>query len=191
MSEGARIGPNAVLQLAAALGPAHGPVVFERAGLAAYLAAPPAGMVNEAEVTALFQALRDTLPAEEATRIAREAGWRTGRYLLASRIPPIVQTPMRLLPRHIAARLLARAIARHAWTFCGSGRFSATHARPLHFRLAGCPLCRGERSATPVCTFYAATFETLFRSLVDPAALAREIACQAAGAPACVFEIAW
>jgi divinyl protochlorophyllide a 8-vinyl-reductase len=40
-----------------------------------------------------------------------------------------------------------------------------------------------------VCDFYAATFERLYRELVDPRTTAVETACAAAGAAECVFEL--
>ncbi len=52
------------------------------------------------------------------------------------------------------------------------------------------PVC-GRESGEPACAFYSATFERLFRALVHPRATVRETACEAMGAPACVFEIAW
>ena len=73
------------------------------------------------------------------------------------------------LPASLASRQLLSAIARHAWTFAGSGRYAAG----------------------PVCHWHAGVFETLFRTLVHPRSRARETACCAAGAPACRFEIDW
>lgn len=193
-----RIGPNAVTRLAEALceqgGLAAAARVFSRAGLLQHLAVPPTGMVAEDEVRRLHLALRAVHPGDEAARLAREAGQRTADYLLAHRIPPMVQACLRRLPAPLAAPLLLAAIRRHAWTFVGSGRFSARMAGlrgPARLELQGNPLCRGLQSAAPACDYYAATFERLFARLVHPAARAVELACEAQGAPACVFEIGW
>jgi divinyl protochlorophyllide a 8-vinyl-reductase len=50
-------------------------------------------------------------------------------------------------------------------------------------------VCRGTEAAEPVCDYYAAAFETLFRALVSCRTPVREVACESTGAPACVFEL--
>lgn len=191
----ARIGPNAVTRLAEALAAVRGAdgarAVFDRAGLAHRLARPPDRMVEEAEVIALHAALRASLPAADAHAVARDAGDRTAAYLLAHRIPRAMRAVLPRLPARLAARVLLMAIGRHAWTFAGSGRFEALPGFPVRFAIAGGPLARGVVSAVPACAYYAATFEGLFRALVHPAARVVEIACEAAGAPRCVFEAMW
>lgn len=189
------IGPNAITRPAEALrarfGEATTAELFAQASLGRHLAAPPEAMVAEAEVTALHRVLRARLADEDWRLVAWDAGTRTGDYLLAHRIPPPAQAILRLLPAGRAAPLLARAIARHAWTFCGSGAFSAEPGHPLRLCIAGGPLSRGAACEAPVCDYYVATFERLFRRLVSPRAWAREVACEAQGAPACVFELRW
>jgi divinyl protochlorophyllide a 8-vinyl-reductase len=54
--------------------------------------------------------------------------------------------------------------------------------------IACCPICRGARADDPICDYYAATFEHLFRALIHPRIEVRETQCQAQGASACVFE---
>jgi divinyl protochlorophyllide a 8-vinyl-reductase len=54
-----------------------------------------------------------------------------------------------------------------------------------------CPICRGARSAAPLCDCYGATFERLFQVLVHAHARCIETACIAAGDPACRFELDW
>ncbi len=187
---GARIGPNAVTRLAEALG-AAAPAIFAAAGLAHRLATPPEAMVPEAEVTALHRALRAGLSPEAADRVAREAGRRTALYLLAHRIPRAMQALLRRLPPALAARLLLRAIGRHAWTFAGSGRFRILPGTPPRFAIEHGPIARAGAAAHPVCGYYAATFETLCATLVSPRARVEEIACEAMGAPACLFALRW
>jgi len=195
MDATARIGPNAITRVAEVMRERFGPDgadgVFAAAGLSRYLAAPPERMVDEADVAALHRRLRETLGLQEARRIGRDAGWRTGGYLLAHRIPRPVQWLLRALPAPLAARALLASIARHAWTFAGSGRFRVLHGTPLLLFIEGNPLCRGVRADQPLCDFYAATFERLFHALVHPAAQVREVACESTGAPACVFEVRW
>lgn len=194
-----RIGPNAITRLAEALprrvGASATREVFARAGLVHHLLEPPQHMVDETEVRRLHGALRDTLGETAALQLAREAGTLTARYLLAHRIPRLVQALLRMLPAALAARVLLRAIARHAWTFAGSGQFSfqveAAPQRRATLRIRNNPLCRDLQSAHPACTFYAATFEHLFAQLVHPRSRVHEVACEACGAPACEFVARW
>lgn len=208
-----RIGPNAVTRLAEALDELHGPsatdAVFGAAGLLRYRQAPPSAMVDETVVTSLHAALRRTLAPQNAAVVARRAGVLTGDYLLANRIPAPVRALLRALPASWAARLLVRAMASHAWTFAGSGAFSAVAAsdptgpvvitqsdggsgRPrLQLVVSGCPLCRGSSAPVPVCDYFAATFERLFTTLVSSSATVRETDCQATGSSACRFEVSW
>ncbi|NVO08189.1 MAG: bacteriochlorophyll 4-vinyl reductase, partial [Rhodoferax sp.] len=83
------------------------------------------------------------------------------------------------------------AIRRNSWTFSGSGNLSTMAGPPAQLSLTGCPLCRGATSDMPICDYYAATFERLFRELVAPRAVVKEVSCHALGAPACVFEVRW
>jgi divinyl protochlorophyllide a 8-vinyl-reductase len=192
---GARIGPNAITRLTEALegveGKGTAAKALNRAGLAAYVAAPPECMVDEAEVIALHAAVRAAYGNERAQTLAWIAGRKTGDYLLAHRVPKPMQRVLKLLPAPIAARVLLKAIARHAWTFAGSGRFSVKSHAPLTVEIAGCPLCRGLTANEPSCAYFAATLERLFSALVHPDATVRETACAATGAPACLFVIDW
>ena len=189
----ARIGPNAILRVIEALG--AGPdaaataPIFAQAGLSHYLETPPTEMVDEREVTALHQALRDILGIKQARQIGADAGRRTGDYLLANRIPRPVQRLLKLLPRALAARVLLKAIEKNSWTFAGGARFSTQAGRPTRFILDGSRVCRDTSSPLPLCDFYGATFERLFRELVDPEVRVVEVQCQAMGNPTCVFEV--
>lgn len=189
----ARIGPNAILRVAESL-TAAGDLddrarVFASAGIAHYLAQPPQQMVEEGEVAALHRALRDLLGVDRARGIGRDAGLRTGDYLLGNRIPPFAQTILKSLPAGLAQRLLLKAIARNAWTFAGSAVFSVQPGRPTRLILDGSRVCGGAGADQPLCDFYAATFERLFRVLVDPATRVVEVQCQGKGDPLCVFEV--
>jgi divinyl protochlorophyllide a 8-vinyl-reductase len=189
----ARIGPNAIIRVAEALVARHGSArqCFEQAGLENYLAALPQEMVDEREVIALQRALRDRLGIAEARAVSRDAGLRTGDYLLANRIPKPAQLLLRLLPPGPASGILLGAVAKHAWTFSGSGDFSFETGRPVRVKIAGCPICRGALSDAPLCDFYTAAFERLFTTLVSRRTRVDEVQCQAMGADACVFEMRW
>uniref|UniRef100_UPI0027E1C59B bacteriochlorophyll 4-vinyl reductase n=1 Tax=Falsiroseomonas oryziterrae TaxID=2911368 RepID=UPI0027E1C59B len=155
------------------------------------LAEPPGRMVPVAEVVALHCAARAHLGEAAADAAAREAGRLTALYLLANRIPRPLQAVLKRLPAGWAARILVRAIGNHAWTFAGSGRFRAIPGRPMRLEIADGPIPRAGAADHPVCGYYAATFETLFRALVSPRTQVEEVACEAMGAPACVFELRW
>lgn len=190
-----RIGPNAITRMAeaitAALGPQRCAEVFQQAGLADSLQRPPEAMVDEQAVTRLHRVACELLGAACARGVGRDAGCRTGAYLLARRIPRPVQSVLRCLPARAASGVLVAAIARHAWTFAGSAHFAARGSGPVVFSLHDCPLCRGARADQPCCDFYAGCFETLFRRLVHPRTRVRETACAATGAAACCFTVRW
>ena len=189
------IGPNAVIQLVPALevlaGAAAARRIFESSGASDWLAAPPREMVAEGLVAALHQQMRRDLDPRAAASVAGLAGRLTADYILAHRIPPLMRRLLPRLPAALAARLLLAAIARHAWTFAGSGAFAAMPGRPCVIEIAANPFVAGERAGAPLCAWHAAVFTQLFRNLVHPAAGAREVACCAAGAPACRFEVDW
>lgn len=196
----ARIGPNAIIRvheaLTATLGADEARAVFTRAGLVSYLETPPGAMVPAVEVTALHRALLDRLPAEHRAAVNRHAGIATADYLLAHRIPGPAQAVLKVLPPVPAARVLITAMGRNSWTFAGGGRFEGTAGRPTRLVIADGPIQQAvdpvDRPArAPVCGYYAATFERLFQVLVTRKAQVRETACQAQGAPVCVFEAAW
>lgn len=196
----ARIGPNAIIQVAAALVAAEGPgparALFAEAGLQHHLESPPTHMVDESEVVRLHERLRATRTPTECRRIARAAGFATGDYLLAHRIPAPAQRLLRALPAALASRALLAAIGGHSWTFAGSGLYRARPGpwfggTPVVLTIGRCPLCRGAIAPEPVCDYYAATFERLYAELVSAGARVREVRCHARGDAECAFEIVW
>ena len=189
MAAPARIGPNAVLQhipvLDAMIGERLRHALLHRAGVAE--PPPDAGMLPEDEVVRLHRAVRLFLP-DRAAAIQRAAGLGTGDYILAHRIPPAAQWLIRHLPAWAGARLLSAAIAKHSWTFAGSGIFRIVSHNPLTFEIAGNPLAVGGADC-PTCDWHVAVFERLFGALVWPNVRVVEVACTATGARACRFVI--
>lgn len=190
----ALIGPNAITQLATAMDWLHGRVitrsVFTRAGQAHHLEHPPAAMVHESDVIALHQAGRWLLGETAFMAVAGLAGSLTGDYILGNRIPVAARSILPRLPDFIASRMLARAIANHAWTFVGSGRFGCQVTREgVLFTIEDSPLIRELSSPMPCCHYYTATFERLFRALVSSRVQVSETRCAAAGAPDCRFLV--
>jgi divinyl protochlorophyllide a 8-vinyl-reductase len=185
---GARIGPNAVLQmlppLERRLGGAGVADLLARAGVDR-----PAGdrMIDERDALALHGATAEMLP-DQLIAIQREAGVATAEYVMARRIPPAARATLRLLPAPLAARVLARAIVQHAWTFVGSADFAlftGPRGRPAAFEIRGNPFARAGRP----CAWHTAVFETLMQRLASPRIRVVETACCGSGAPACRFEL--
>lgn len=185
----ARIGPNAILQHLPVLDAVIGERLREALLHCAGVSAPPAdsGMIPEDQVARLHHAVRLYLP-DRAPAIQRAAGWATGEYILAHRIPPVAQALIRSLPAWAGARVLASAITRHAWTFAGSGAFKVLAHGPLRLEIAHNPLAIGPACA-PICHWHAAVFERLFTALVWPRLRVTEEECTATGAQACRFRI--
>ncbi len=181
------IGPNAVIQTAAALTALRGAEtaarIFEAAGLSHYLCAAPAAMLPQREVAALNASLARALPPDRAAAVAAEAGRRTADYLLANRIPALAQKVLRLCPRWLAARLLLRAIAANAWTFAGGAEVRGVMA-------GGAAVVEIAGGATDACgcVWRQAVFRRLFQALVSPQAEARAAGCRLGAGP-CRYEI--
>jgi divinyl protochlorophyllide a 8-vinyl-reductase len=192
-----RIGPNAITRMDEALVALHGEArrdsVFRAAGLEHHLKTPPGDMVPDEDVAFLHLATVNALGLDAALAVSREAGRRTAAYLLANRIPGAAQPILRLLPPQWSLAVLMKAIAAHAWTFAGAGHFSHKTGREagvaMTLTIAGGPISRYIACDEPVCAYYAATFETIIRALVSRKATVVETACEAMGAPACVFEV--
>ena len=186
----ARIGPNSVLQLVEVLDARVGTAArWDLLAVAGIVALPPdTGLIPEAPVARLHQALRRHYPAH-ADALAREAGERTGDYILVHRIPALARRLLQVLPAAVAAPLLARAVVRHAWTFAGSGDFRIREGHALEFELFDNPIVRAERATLPVCHWHAAVFQRLFNALVSPDLHCVESECCATGAPACRFSL--
>ena len=186
----ARIGPNAIHQhlpvLDALIGPALRGALLLRAGVEE--PAPDCGMLPEDQVIHLHRAVWLFLP-DRAPAIQRASGLAVGDYILAHRIPAPAQWLIRHLPAQMGARLLAGAIARHAWTFAGSGRFRVASRHPLTFEIGQNPLALGPEGGAPSCHWHAAVFERLFARLVWPDVAVVETECCVHGAPACRFEL--
>lgn len=185
----ARIGPNAILQLLPVLDDAIGVALRGALLHQAGVIAPPqtSGMLPEDDVARLHHALRLFLP-DRAAAIARAAGLATGDYILRHRIPRAAQWLIRALPSPLGARLLTAAIARHSWTFAGSGTFRVHSRHPLILEIAGNPLAQPPADA-PVCDWHAAVFERLYGQLVWRNVRVVELCCTAMGARACQFRI--
>jgi divinyl protochlorophyllide a 8-vinyl-reductase len=186
---GALIGPNAILQLLPQIERIGGEArVVQMLAEAGVFEVPDGShMIPEGAAARLHQVLRRDEP-EMAAELAARAGRGTAEYILAHRIPKPVQALLHLLPAPLAARALTAAIGKHAWTFAGSGVFTAR--TPWLFEIAHNPIVQGEHSDVPLCHWHAAVFEHLYRTLVHPRVRCRETACCAMpGHAVCQFEL--
>ena len=91
-------------------------------------------MLLEGKVVRLHGAFVQALP-DLAPDLLRKAGLGTAEYILANRIPAPAKRVIRILPNPWGARLLARSIAKHGWTFAGSGQFRHDGYGRFAFRL--------------------------------------------------------
>jgi len=189
MTEGAVIGPNAILQLLPQIERIGGEArVAQMLAEAGVLEVPDGShMIPERDAARLHQVVRRHAP-DMAAQLTAEAGRGTADYILAHRIPTVAQRILKALPASLAARSLARAIAKNAWTFAGSGDFRVIS--PWCFEIAHNPIVQGEHSDLPLCHWHAAVFERLYRVLVHPSARCVETTCCAVGRDAtCRFEV--
>ncbi|MDF1728240.1 MAG: bacteriochlorophyll 4-vinyl reductase [Sulfitobacter sp.] len=183
------IGPNAILQLLQVLESVGGPEASAGILAAAGLRDMPDGerMIPEGEAARLHRQIRQSDP-DRAPALLAQAGRGTADYILAHRIPAPARLLLRALPMGISAHLLSRAIARHAWTFVGSGQFRVED--PWTYEIAGNPLVAGETSAGCLCYWHAAVFARLYGQLVSKGANCAETRCAAQGRDdICRFEI--
>lgn len=164
------------------------PLLLESTGYT--MTALPSEMIAEREAQSLVHALVEKVGPWLATSVLREAGHRTGDYLLANRIPRIAQWVMRVSPQSVALSILLSAIGRNAWTFVGSGRFrvGSSSGNP-ELIVESCAMCSDMHEDRPMCDFYAGTFERLMQALVARHASVTEIECCAQGGSACRFAV--
>jgi len=183
------IGPNAVLQLLPILDGLGGADRRRATLAAAGILEVPDGrsMIPETDAARLHHQLRLEEP-RIAAALTAQAGRATADYILRHRIPKPVQWVLRSLPTPAAARLLSRAIARHAWTFVGSGRLHV--ASPWIYEIEGNPLIEGEISETCLCSWHSAVFSRLYQALVTGQIECTETCCGAQrGGNRCRFEL--
>ncbi|WP_299792144.1 bacteriochlorophyll 4-vinyl reductase [uncultured Marivita sp.] len=186
---GALIGPNAILQLLPQIERLGGEARVAQMLAEARVFEVPDGsrMIPEGDAARLHQLLRRKEPML-APELAARAGRGTAEYILGHRIPTPVQAVLKVLPAPLAARLLSKAIAKHAWTFAGSGAFRVVS--PWCFEIAHNPIVRGERSGIPLCHWHVAVFARLYQVLVHPQAICVENTCCAVHAQSqCRFEL--
>lgn len=190
----ARIGPNAIIRTAEVLrdrmGVAKAEVMLAEATGRTFDTLPDA-MVDEAEVRALVHTCLAHLGPRQTRAVLREAGQRTAEYLMQHRIPRPVQWLLKVLPAALGVRVLANAMARHAWTFAGSGHFHVRYTPAPEFRVEDCPLCRGLTLDAPVCDFYAGTFEELLARLVRRDTCVAQVESAVCGGTSCRYEVRW
>ncbi len=167
----ALIGPNAMIQTARALekrlGEPEARRILRLAGFESLLDVEPCGMQPEREFLALVTCLVEVLPDAVAHAVLHEAGVRTGAYVLRHRIPGAAKLLVRGLPPRVRIRLVLEAIARHAWTFAGSGAFEFRTKPDVRLTLRLGSPARQLPSTGPLHAYYHGALETLLRALVS------------------------
>lgn len=105
--DGARIGPNAILQLVAVLDDRLGRAARDRVMQAAGQVAPPpdAGMWPEATGRAVHLTVYCDFPVL-AEKLMTQAGEATADYILAHGVPGPAKALIRAMPAPLGARLL-------------------------------------------------------------------------------------
>lgn len=187
-----RIGPNVLIQTAHALAHRLGRDTASRVLQVSThhtFETLPTEMVDEATANALTRHLVTTYGPPFARTVMRDAGERTGEYLLAHRIPGIARLVLPALPSRFALRILLTAISRHTWTFAGSAKVEILPGAPAVIAIKNCPMCAGLTSDAPLCDFYVGTFHRLAQVLLGPRGFADEITCEARGDSACRFAM--
>ena len=190
MTDTPRIGPNAILQLEEPLDRMLGQGALARI-LKLSRVCMPSGteMVPQEDVGQVHHTMWRLFP-QQAETLSDEAGAGTARYIAANRIPRIARILLRALPRVLAERLLTKAIADHAWTFCGSGVLDTRRERgEIHFMLRENPLADKLTQPPHRCIWHAAVFAELFSLILGRAYYCKEVSCCALGANLCHFVV--
>ena len=141
--------------------------------------------VREDKAARLHQAVRN-LWAPQAADIARIAGKGAAHRIIETQITQRAQAMLADMPHATGAWLLAKTARQNAWAFAGSGEFIVESES--RFVLHGNPIVAGETSDQNICHFHASLLEELFSTLIHPRLVCQEVACQATGAKACIFE---
>ena len=141
--------------------------------------------VREDKAARLHQTVRRLWP-DEAVEICSLAGKEAGQRIIETQITKKAQSMLAEMPHATGAWLLAKTARQHAWTFSGTGEFVIENEQRI--LLKENPILVGEETVNLACYFHASLFERLFSTLIHPRLVCREVACQARGDEACVFE---
>ncbi|MEN0000547.1 MAG: bacteriochlorophyll 4-vinyl reductase [Pseudomonadota bacterium] len=183
-----RVGPNALIQTLSAVRALAGSAMQDAVLNASGLKLPPGGwqdMVPADQVNRLNGAVLTVLGRDAATKALRDAGHRTGQYILDNRIPRLAQGALGLLPSRLARSLLLKAIGKSAWTFAGSAEVSVG---PDWILIWNNPVCLGQ-SGYDGCAWHTGVFQVLFQTILKTDVDVRETHCIGRGDPYCRFKI--
>lgn len=186
----ARIGPNAILQLAAPLESLFGAAVMPQILNLARVPMPTGReMIPEGDAARVHRVMWQLFP-EQGARISQLAGQGTAHYIRTHRIPKPARFALRWLPHGTAEDMLLRAIEKHAWTFCGSGQFEAERqGTELHFILHDNPLADDHPCPGHPCHWHSAVFAELFSTLLGAPYTCHETTCLGCGGDVCRFVV--
>jgi divinyl protochlorophyllide a 8-vinyl-reductase len=186
----ARVGPNAILQLKDPMDQLLGRGVLAQL-LDLCRVEMPSGtaMISQSDVGRVHHTLWQLFP-HRAQAVSEEAGRGTAEYIRKNRIPRVARIALRLMPRGMAEQMLAKAIADHAWTFCGSGGFGFHREDgDIHFMIHANPLADVAAHPPHPCHWHSAVFEALFSRVLGRRYHCREVSCCAMQAERCHFVV--
>lgn len=141
--------------------------------------------MDEAQAVRVHAALRQAEP-ERSAEVFRQAGFASAEAFIETYLSKKAQAMLSAAPWTMSAWLLGRWARQHVRAFAGQARFEMI--RDLEIELWNNPFAapHGTRDH-PGCYWQEALFEGLFRDLVDPHLICREMTCVGQGDDACRF----
>ena len=171
--------------------------MLNRAGLEAWITAPPADDVERgvdfAEFSALLAALDDLYGPRGGRGLARRAGWAAFPQLMnrLEALQPLVDLPTRPIPSteklHLALHALAEAFSQASDQLCTV----SDDGESFSFHIQRCPACWGRKAEDgPACAALAGLLDECVHWLFggEPTRL-EEVECIAQGGTACSFRL--
>lgn len=186
----ALIGPNAILQLQAPVQEILGQDVLAQVLDLCRVPLPTGDrMISEQDVARVHHTLWQLFP-DLAEAVSERAGQATADYIRQNRIPRVARLALRVMPAHMAEGMLTKAIADHAWTFCGSGALETRREEGrIHFLIRDNPLADRHAHPQHACHWHSAVFAGLFSRLLGKHYDCREVSCGAMGGDVCHFVV--
>lgn len=145
----------------------------------------PEQPVDEVRAVRVHAALRQAEPVRSA-EVFRQAGFASAEGFVDAYLSKKAQALLSAAPWTVSAWLLGRWAQQYSRAFAGNATFELL--KDLEIELRGNPFAapHGTRDH-PSCYWQEALFEGLFRDLVDPHLICREMTCVGQGDDACRF----
>lgn len=141
--------------------------------------------LDQVRAVRIHAALRQAEP-ERSAEVFRQAGFATAAAFVETYLSRKAQAMLSAAPWTVSAWLLGRWAGQNVRAFAGTGRFEML--RDLEIELRENPFAAPHGTLNhPGCYWQEALFEGLFRDLVDPHLICREMTCVGQGDDACRF----